>query len=132
MTEAAKVCTGCGRILPLPEFVRDARRSDGHMSICRDCYAERVVTGKRGRRLPRVDPQPWHRGCAKCGEYDRNGYPGRKCRHPGAVQGALRLDGGNRCTLIPEGHELFPDPPPWAKRRQREAEAARAARRPVG
>jgi hypothetical protein len=66
--------------------------------------------------LPRFDPRPWHHGCPECGEYERNSYPGPKCRHRGAVQGAVRLDGGNRSTFIPEGHELFPDPPPWVKR----------------
>lgn len=116
MTE--KVCTGCGRVLALAEFVRDARTSDGRQTVCRSCMSERVLAGKRNGRVDRWDHRPWHRGCSTCGEYERNNYPGRKCRHRGAVQGATRLDGpGNRVTFIPEGHELFPDPPPWSKAR---------------
>jgi hypothetical protein len=111
-----KVCTGCGRELPLAEFVRDRRREDGYGSLCRTCKSERVAAGKRGERSPRFDPEPWHEGCRRCGEYERNGYPGRKCRHPGAVEGALELLGGNRVRFIPEGHELFPSPPPWTGR----------------
>ena len=106
-----KVCTGCGRVLALAEFVRDRRTSDGHQAVCRTCMSERVLAGKRNGRLDRWDPRPWHRGCSECGEYERNNYPGRKCRHRGAVQGATRLDGpGNRVTFVPEGHELFPSP----------------------
>lgn len=97
-----KVCTGCGREFPLAEFVRDARRSDGHAAVCRSCQSERVLAGKRGERNRRIDPRPWHAGCRLCGEYERNSYPGRKCNHPGAVQGVLELHGGSRCTFIPE------------------------------
>jgi hypothetical protein len=104
-----KGCSSCGRELPLAEFVRDARRSDGYGAICRTCKAERIAAGRRGERNRRFHPKVWHAGCTRCGEYDRNSYPGAKCRHPGAVQGALELNGGNRCTFIPEGHPEHPD-----------------------
>jgi hypothetical protein len=121
MTEAtSKICTGCGRILPLPQFIRDARRSDGYASICRDCASERAQAGKRGERKERWDPRPWHQGCSECNEHPRNDYPGRKCRHPGAVQGALRREGGSRATFIPEGHVQFPSPAPWDRAGQTE------------
>ena len=102
-----KACTGCGEELPLAEFVRDARRSDGHGSVCRSCMSARVVAGKRGERNRRLDPRPWHQGCRRCGEYERNSYPGKACKHPGAVQGVLELHGGNNCTFISEGSADF-------------------------
>jgi hypothetical protein len=110
-----KVCTACGRELPLAEFVRDARRSDGHGAVCRECMAERVLAGKQNGRGRRFDPRPWHRGCRRCGENERNSYPGTVCGHEGAVQGAVGLHGGRRCAFIPEGHPQFPNPPPWRK-----------------
>ena len=112
-----KVCTGCGKELPLAEFVRDARRVEGHGAHCRACQSERVLAGKRGDRKPRFDPRVFHIGCRLCHEHPRNAYPGRKCRHRGAEQGALRLGRGEHWTFVPEGHPEFPTPPPWARRR---------------
>lgn len=54
---AVKVCTGCGRELPLPDFVRDRRASDGHTSVCRSCQSARVLAGKRKARQVRFDPR---------------------------------------------------------------------------
>jgi hypothetical protein len=104
-----KVCAGCGRELPLTEFVRDARRSDGHGAVCRECMSDRVASGKKvgGRRF---DPRPWHRGCRRCGEYERNWYPGRACHHPGSEQGALMLLSARRASFLPESHPEFPAP----------------------
>jgi hypothetical protein len=116
MVEALKVCRDCGQELPLSDFVRDARRQDGHTTLCRRCKSKRVTAGIERKILESFDPRPWHRGCPRCGEYDRHSYPGPKCQHPGAVQGALlRYGRGNLSCFIPEGHERFPVPAPWAK-----------------
>jgi hypothetical protein len=41
-TTPTKRCTGpCGRVLPLGRFAKNASRSDGLQSWCRDCFRER-------------------------------------------------------------------------------------------
>ena len=97
-----KVCTGCGNELALTEFVRDARRTDGHRSICRSCMSACVSAGKRSERQRRFDPRPWHQGCRQCCEWVRNFYPGEKCRHAGAVQGVVELVGTQGGTFYPD------------------------------
>ncbi len=37
----SKVCTACGRVLPLAEFYKDSRRRDGRYSECRTCTLAR-------------------------------------------------------------------------------------------
>lgn len=108
MIDTLKTCTKCSEELAASEFVRDRRRPDGLGSWCRGCMAAKVSAGKRGELEPRYDSEPWHRGCARCGEAVRNQYRGPKCRHPGAVQGVLELDRGDLCWFIPEGHPRYP------------------------
>lgn len=36
-----KVCTCCGRELPLEEFYNNCTRKDGHSSICKKCTLEK-------------------------------------------------------------------------------------------
>ena len=37
LNEKTKVCTGCGRTLPLSQFARHSKSADGYMSMCNDC-----------------------------------------------------------------------------------------------
>ena len=41
MSKATKVCSACGRNLPLGDFYADARNRDGRYSECRQCIRER-------------------------------------------------------------------------------------------
>ena len=48
--EPTKVCTGCGRSLPLDQFYRDRRKRDGQYSECKSCVKARRAADLAKRR----------------------------------------------------------------------------------
>ena len=73
---ATKVCTKCGRELPVTEFNRNRRMKDGRMSECRECVAKiGKVSRKKLNERKRAEKQEEVRKqqeagvkvCKKCG-----------------------------------------------------------------
>lgn len=46
-----KVCTGCGRTLPLEQFRRQAASRDGRRARCKRCESEAEAAARRGPPL---------------------------------------------------------------------------------
>ena len=46
-----KLCTACGKPLPLSAFAADRRASDGRQSMCRTCQVTRRRTQRKPRRI---------------------------------------------------------------------------------
>ena len=42
-----KVCSRCGRALPITEFPKNAYTRDGHLGICKECQRERMKDYRR-------------------------------------------------------------------------------------
>ena len=56
-----KVCSKCGRELPITEFTLDKRNKDGHVGRCMDCvnaYQRESYARKKGKTLARANPNP--------------------------------------------------------------------------
>ena len=44
--EGMKMCTKCGRLLPIDSFYKEAKRKDGHQCYCKEC----TITAQREKR----------------------------------------------------------------------------------
>lgn len=56
-----KVCSKCGRELPITEFALNKRAKDGHIGQCKDCinaYLRERYARKKGKTLARANPNP--------------------------------------------------------------------------
>ena len=42
-----KVCSRCGRELPLTEFPKNAQSRDGHLGVCKECQRKRMNDYRR-------------------------------------------------------------------------------------
>jgi hypothetical protein len=67
-----KLCPQCKRMLPLTEFHRNARRSDGLAFYCRRCAAERSEASRRKRGIQprRQSTEPVPAGSKWCPDCD--------------------------------------------------------------
>ena len=56
-----KVCSKCGRELPITEFALNKKYKDGHIGRCKDCinaYLRERYARKKGKTLARANPNP--------------------------------------------------------------------------
>lgn len=56
-----KVCSKCGRELPITEFALNKNLKDGHVGQCRDCvnaYQRERYALKKGKTLAHANPIP--------------------------------------------------------------------------
>ncbi len=56
-----KVCSKCGRELPITEFALNKTSKDGHVGQCKDCinaYQRQRYARKKGKTLERANPNP--------------------------------------------------------------------------
>ena len=56
-----KVCSQCGRELPITEFTLDKRNKDGHVGRCKDCvnaYQREGYARKKSKTLAHANPNP--------------------------------------------------------------------------
>lgn len=56
-----KVCSKCGRELPITEFALNKTSKDGHIGRCKDCinaYQREQYARKKGKTLARANPNP--------------------------------------------------------------------------
>ena len=49
MTEPTKSCFVCGRALPIDDFYRDSRMTDGHLGKCKECCKRQALEHRRSR-----------------------------------------------------------------------------------
>lgn len=60
-TTTTKVCSRCGRELPLAQFNKNARNRDGHQSECRQCTSAYMREyNKRKTRIQGAKYSPTH------------------------------------------------------------------------
>lgn len=56
-----KVCSKCGRELPITEFALSKTSKDGHVGKCRDCvnaYQRERYALKKGKTMAHANPNP--------------------------------------------------------------------------
>ena len=56
-----KVCSKCGRELPITEFALNKTCKDGHIGQCKDCvnaYQREQYARNKGKTLVRTNPNP--------------------------------------------------------------------------
>jgi hypothetical protein len=63
-----KLCSVCGKSLPLEEFQRKSSAPAGRASACRRCDNARRVQRRIDKGLRRPDPAPGFKWCGRCGE----------------------------------------------------------------
>lgn len=55
-----KVCTVCGRELPIDSFPTHPKSKDGHTSTCKECHSKKLSEGQKhsqGATLKKPEPQ---------------------------------------------------------------------------
>lgn len=56
VSKLTKVCSRCGKELPVSEFSKNAKSHDGRLSVCKKCRAEAISAGfakkKQAMTLP--------------------------------------------------------------------------------
>lgn len=50
-----KVCTRCGREMPLESFPKSIRSKDGYMSVCKECNSKARSEGRWGKKTVHVE-----------------------------------------------------------------------------
>lgn len=55
---ATKVCSDCGRELPIDSFAHHARTLDGHQPICRECMRSRLKGRRKTPKAPKAVTPP--------------------------------------------------------------------------
>ena len=53
-----KVCSDCGRELPIDSFAHHARTLDGHQPICRECMRSRLKGRRKTPEVPKAATPP--------------------------------------------------------------------------